>query len=127
LQKPITELIRQRYSCRRYQDKPIDGGQQRLLSDFLGLKSAGPLGARVRFVLVATTGRDRQSLKGLGTYGFSRGAVGFILGAVERAPRDLEDYGYLMEHAVLFATDLGLGTCWLGVPFLRVASQRRSR
>ena len=117
MQKPITELIRQRYSCRKYQDKPIDGSQQRLLSDFLALKSAGPLGARARFALVAATDRDRQSLKGLGTYGLIRGGVGFIVGAAERAPRDLEDYGYLMEHAVVFATDLGLGTCWLGGTF----------
>jgi len=119
LQKPITEIIRQRYSCRTYQDKPIDEGQQHLLLNFLGSKSAGPLGARVRFALVAATHRDRQSLKGLGTYGFIRGAVGFIAGAAERAPRDLEDYGYLMEHAVVFATDLGLGTCWLGGTFSR--------
>ena len=117
LQKPITELIRQRYSCRKYQDKPIDGGKQLLLSDFLGLKSAGPLRTRTRFTLVAATNRDRQSLRGLGTYGVIRGAVGFIVGAVERAAKDLEDYGYLMEHAVLFATDLGLGTCWLGGTF----------
>jgi nitroreductase len=117
LQKPITELIKQRYSCRTYQDKPIVGGLQRLLSDFLASNSAGPLGARARFVLVAATDRDRQPLKGLGTYGLIKGATGFIVGAAERAPRDLEDYGYLMEHAVLFATDLGLGTCWLGGTF----------
>jgi len=117
LQKHITVLIRQRFSCRRYQDKPIDGKHQRLLSDFLGLKSTGPLGTRARFVLIAGTDRDRQSLKGLGTYGFIRGTVGFIIGAAERASRDLEDYGYLMEHAVMFATDLGLGTCWLGGTF----------
>lgn len=117
MQKPITESIRRRYSCRTYQDRPIDGGQQHLLSDFLGSKSAGPLGARVRFALVAATESDRQSLKGLGTYGLIRGAVGFIVGAAERGPRDLENYGYLLEHAVLFATDLGLGTCWLGGTF----------
>ncbi len=125
LQKPITELIRQRYSCRNYQHKPIDGEQQRLLSDFLGLESAGPLGTRARFALVAATERDRQSLKGLGTYGLIRGAVGFIVGAAERAPRDLEDYGYLMEHAVLFATDLGLGTCWLGGTFYKSSFARK--
>ena len=117
MQNPIRELIKQRYSCRRYQDKPIDGEQQRLLKDFLGLKSAGPLGARARFVLVASTDRDRQSLKGLGTYGLIRGAVGFIAGTAERGQRDLEDYGYLMEHAVLFATDLGFGKSWLGGTF----------
>jgi len=119
LQKPITELIRQRYSCRAYQGKPIDEDRQRLISDFLSLKSVGPLGTRARFVLVAATDRDRQSLKGLGAYGIIRGAPGFIVGAAERAPRDLEDYGYLLEHAVVFATDLGLGTCWLGGTFSR--------
>ncbi len=117
MQKPVTELIRQRYSCRTYQDKAIDGSEQRSLSDFLGTQSTGPLGSRARFALVAATDRDRQSLKGLGTYGIIRGAPGFIIGATERAPKDLEDYGHLMEHTVLFATDLGLGTCWLGGTF----------
>ena len=40
-----------------------------------------------------------------------------MVGAVREAPKDLEDYGYLMERAVLFATDLGFGTCWLGGTF----------
>ncbi len=119
MQRPITELVRQRYSCRTYQDKVIDGSEQRSLSDFLDSTRTGPLGARARFVLVAATDRDRQSLKGLGTYGLIRGAPGFIVGAAKRAPKDLEDYGYLMEHAVLFATDLGLGTCWLGGTFAK--------
>jgi hypothetical protein len=43
--------------------------------------------------------------------------MGFIIGAVENAPRSLEDFGYLMEKNILKATDLGLGTCWLGGTF----------
>jgi nitroreductase len=31
----------------------------------------------------------------------------------------MEDYGYLMERIILFATDLGLGTCWLGGSFTK--------
>jgi nitroreductase len=31
----------------------------------------------------------------------------------------MEDYGYLLEQIVLSATDLGLGTCWLGGTFTR--------
>ena len=46
-----------------------------------------------------------------------KGATGFIVGAAERTPKDLEDFGYLMEHVILFATDLGMGTCWLGGTF----------
>ena len=32
---------------------------------------------------------------------------------------NLEDFGYLTESIILYATDLGLGTCWLGGSFTR--------
>jgi hypothetical protein len=41
------------------------------------------------------------------------------VGAVKHSKKNLEDYGYLMERAILFATDVGLGTCWLGGTFTR--------
>jgi nitroreductase len=58
-------------------------------------------------------------LKGLGTYGFIKGATGFIMGTVGHSEKNLEDYGYVMERAILFATDIGLGTCWFGGTFTR--------
>ena len=79
----------------------------------------GPLGSTARFSLIAATEQDRSPLKGLGTYGFIRGASGFIVGAVDPAEKDMEDFGYLMEYLILAATDLGLGTCWLGGSFTR--------
>ena len=51
MRKPVSELIKQRYSCRAYQDKPIDGDRHRLLSDFLASDRTGPLGGRARFAL----------------------------------------------------------------------------
>jgi len=122
---PIADIIRRRRSCRRYQEKPIAEETRRLLADFLAVNRSGPFGGRARFALVAATAEDRSSLKGLGTYGFIDGASGFILGAIERSPRDLEDYGYLMERAILRATDLGLGTCWLGGSFSKSRFARR--
>jgi nitroreductase len=119
MQKPVTEVIRQRFSCRTFLDQPIDDQRQRLLAEFLATNQVGPLGTQARFALVAATQGDHEALRGLGTYGFIKGATGFIIGAAERSPKDLEDYGYLMEHAILFATDLGLGTCWLGGTFSR--------
>lgn len=79
----------------------------------------GPLGTAARFKLIAAIGHDNDSLNGLGTYGFIKGASGFIVGAVKPAEKDLEDYGYFMEYIILVATDLGLGTCWLGGSFTR--------
>jgi hypothetical protein len=68
---------------------------------------------------VAATEQDRAALKGLGTYGFIKGATGFIVGATSDAEKGTEDYGYHMELIVLHATDLGLGTCWLGGSFTK--------
>jgi nitroreductase len=121
----IAELVRQRRSCRRYRDEPIAEDARRALEAFLASNLAGPLGGRARFALISASAEDRAALKGLGTYGFIHGAAGFIVGAVERASKDLEDYGYLLERAILLATDLGLGTCWLGGTFSKSGFARK--
>jgi nitroreductase len=115
----IAELVRHRRSCRKYLEQPLAEADRRSLAHLLSANPVGPLGGRTRFALVAATTVKRGELKGLGTYGFIKGAAGFIVGAVERGPRDFEDYGYLMERAILRATDLGLGTCWLGGTFTK--------
>jgi nitroreductase len=79
----------------------------------------GPFGTRLRFRLVAVADGEGETLKGLGTYGFIRGATGYIVGAVDEGAKDMEDYGYKMEGLILHATALGLGTCWLGGSFSR--------
>jgi hypothetical protein len=117
--KPITEVIEQRFSCRTYLDIPIEAEKQRVLEAFLAQAESGPFGVPTRFKLIAASENDRSSLRGLGTYGIIRGATGFILGAVSGGDRHLEDFGYRMEEIILFATDLGLGTCWLGGTFAK--------
>jgi hypothetical protein len=117
--KPIAELIERRFSCRTYVDQPIAAETQERLRDHMASLGAGPFGTPLRFELVAATEEDRASLKGLGTYGFIRGATGFIVGAVGHGPKDLEDYGYALELLILAATDRALGTCWLGGTFTR--------
>lgn len=115
--KPVTDIIKQRFSCRTYLDKPIAEEKRQRLAEFVSSIKIGPLGAPMRFALIAATEQDRNSLRGLGTYGFIKGATGFIVGAVGPFEKNLEDYGYGMERAILFATDLELGTCWLGGSF----------
>jgi nitroreductase len=119
MDEPMTAVIGRRFSCRRYGERPIEADKRLLLADFLAVRPEGPFGTPVRLALAAATEEDRQALKGLGTYGFIRGATGFIIGAVRRGPRDMEDFGYVMEEAILYATALDLGTCWLGGSFTR--------
>ena len=122
---PIAALINARYSCRTYRDEPIAGATRDELAGFLGSHAIGPFGSRARFAVVAATPDDPRALRRLGTYGFIKGAAGFLVGAVRRGPRDCEDYGYLVEQAVLYATGLGLQSCWLGGTFTRSSFARR--
>jgi nitroreductase len=117
--KAITDIIRKRYSCRTYSTTLIEKDLKDRLEQLLAASPAGPFGSRPRFSLITATDEDRDALKDLGTYGFIKNPAGFILGAVRQSPRDLEDFGYAMERNILYATDLDLGTCWLGGTFTR--------
>jgi hypothetical protein len=119
LSRPVTDVMKRRFSCRSYREEPLADIERERLSAFLSSLTKGPLGTPVRFGMIAATEQDRQSLKGLGTYGFIKKPAGFIIGAAAPAVKDLEDYGYMMEMAVLCATDIGLGSCWLGGTFTK--------
>jgi nitroreductase len=119
MDRPITEIVRRRFSCRAYLPKPVSGEARSRLRECLARMSAGPFGSPVRVTLVAASEDDATALKGLGTYGTIRSPQGFLVGVMGSGERNLEDFGCVMEEAVLRATDLGLGTCWLGGFFQR--------
>lgn len=122
---PITEIIQQRFSCREYQTGLINADKRRQLQAFIAGLSPGPFGSTPRFDLLAATEEDRKSLRGLGTYGFIKNPTAFIIGAMAPAEKGLEDYGYLMESIILYATSLMLGTCWLGGTFTKSRFARK--
>jgi nitroreductase len=117
MERQILDVMRGRFSCRSYLKKPIDGPTRARLEAFLAGLGSGPFGSPTRFGLLAASPEDEHALKGLGTYGMIRDPQAFIVGAMGPGPKNLEDYGYLMERAVLAAAGLGLGTCWLGGSF----------
>lgn len=123
--KPITEIIRQRFSCRTYLEKPIAAEKREKLQAFIHALPSGPFGGQAHFHLVAADKQDSRALKDLGTYGFIQGATGFIIGTLAAGEKNLEDYGYQMEQIILFATSLDLGTCWLGGSFTRSSFARK--
>lgn len=115
----ITEVARRRISSRAYLADPIMPEQRAELDSLMASIQTGPLGAPVRFRLVAATEQDAEALRGLGTYGFIKGATAYVVGAVGPGEKRLEDYGYALERVILGATAMGLGTCWLGGSFTR--------
>jgi nitroreductase len=115
----IADTIRRRFSCRTYLDRPLSTEDRQRLTGFMAALAVGPLGSPARFRLTAAVDDDADSLRGLGTYGFIKGARAYLIGAAPPAPKNLEDFGYLMERLVLLATQMNLGTCWLGGTFTR--------
>ena len=115
--KSASDLIQLRTSWRSCTGEPIPPTKLQQLDDYIKSKTEGIAGDPIRFELVAARAGDSEELRGLGTYGFIKGASGFIVGAINKKIANLEDYGYLMEDIVLFATSLNLATCWLGGSF----------
>jgi nitroreductase len=115
----ITEIIKARRSCRSYTDQVIDAGMKSRINQFIGSMKTGPFGNSARFVLMDDIFSGEHKDMKLGTYGVIRGADNYLAGAITTGEGHLEDYGYLMENIVLFLTENGLGTCWLGGFFNR--------
>lgn len=106
-----------RSSWRSYDDAEIEADKLNRLIAFMASPRDPPFGTQTRFHLVHTMspllGRVR------GTYGVIKGARDYIVGVVQRSERDLEDFGFLFEKIILLATEMGLGTCWMGGTFNR--------
>lgn len=119
--QPITQLIRRRRSVRHYDANPLSPQHLSPLRQFIADRPAPPFANQPRFVLIHADSADGQALRGLGTYGFIKGAPAYIVGILPLPFREMdhEDLAYTLEEIVLYATDLGLGTCWLGASFTR--------
>jgi nitroreductase len=115
----ILNTINARISVRTFSPEPVESATLDALLAFASQLGPGPFGNRVRFGLVDGTRFDAAQLRSLGTYGMINGARLFLCGAVVPASGAAEDFGWAMEQVVLKATELGLGTCWLGGTFDR--------
>ncbi|TFG18326.1 MAG: nitroreductase [Promethearchaeota archaeon] len=119
----IIETIKKRTSWRTYSPEPIQGLKREEIDHFIKLKDIStPFGINpsdYRFRILSIPEFDPKEKKKIGTYGVIQGAQDFIVGAIKSSELDQEHYGYLMELIILKATELELGTCWLGGFFNR--------
>ena len=111
--RPVTEAIMARTSVRTYSPEDIEPGRLDLLRQACASVGEAPFGEAARFrVLDRPFGRD--SPVKVSDYGLQRNPRYFFAGVIKASETALEGYGYLLEHLVLRATELGLGTCWMG-------------
>lgn len=123
----IIDIIQSRYSCRTYEDIPIKDSSIKDLTSIINNPPVGPFGGLVRFELFYEIGSELCRVAKLGTYGFINGARSFVAGAIKKDAHAMEDFGYVFEWFILKATELGLGTCWLGATFQRTILTKAMR
>lgn len=116
---PVEQTIKERYSVRTYQEKtPITGEDKEKLMAYANALS-NPFGVHVSFHLLET--KDESNTQKLGTYGVIKGTNTFLGATVPAGEFSLEAVGYDFEKLILYATHLGIGTCWLAATFNRSA------
>ena len=112
----VIELINKRISVRTYSSQPVEKEKLDSLARFTNENTDNPFGAEVRLALL-----ESADIPHIGTYGFIKGARVYLAGCVKKGAHDIEGFGFVFEKAVLYATSLGLGTCWVGGLFTRRA------
>ena len=116
------ELIRARYSCRAYRDDPVE--EEKLAAVLEAARLAPTAANRQAFKLyVLPTANRQEALHQLYNRAWFAQAPLLIGIAGEPARnwvrRDGRNYldvdcAIVMDHLILQATGLGLGTCWIG-------------
>ncbi len=114
----VEDVVKKRYSVRTFDKKPVEKElKEKLLAYADNLQN--PLGPKIKIQYI-----DKELAPNgekLGTYGIIKDANLYMGVTVPNEEYALEALGYEFEHLVLYATSLGLGTCWLGGTFNRSA------
>jgi nitroreductase len=113
----VTEAIEQRFSVRAYQAKPVEEPQLRQVLEAARLAPSGGNRQEWRFVVVrdaATRARLAQAACGQAFVGQAPVVIA-ACAAEEPEPRAYPlDVSIAVAYMTLQATELGLGTCWIG-------------
>jgi len=112
-QSPIGQTIKTRVSCRTYQGRLLTEDDKKNLLDFCQLMTRGMHGEKISYRLIEHDAKDLKKRK-LAGYGLFKNARSFIIGIIDKSDFHYVSYGYILEHVILKATELGLGTCWAG-------------
>jgi len=117
----VLEAIRKRYSCRAYRDQPIE---QEKLDQIFEAAQLAPSARNIqdwRFVVVTDKEKKRQVAETTNRPEVF-GKAGAIIAACSNSDDIMKcgqpvgpiDVAIALDHISLQATELGLGTCWIG-------------
>lgn len=116
MQFQVKKTIEERRSVRTFDGKGLSQEDLNALSSY-AKNLTNPFNVPVKFQFI-----EKQTAKGgekLGTYGVIKGASHYIAVTAPKVDKALEAVGYTFEQLILYATHLGIGTCWLAATFDR--------
>jgi nitroreductase len=117
----FSELIKKRYSVRAYKPDPVEDDKLQQVLDAARLAPSAANRQPFQLIVIHTAGREAELRRIYHRSWFSQAPLVIcICGLPERAwvRRDGQNYHYVdaaiaMDHLILTATSLGLGTCWV--------------
>ena len=117
----LLDVIRKRYSCRAYQQKPIEQEKIDLLLEAARLAPSARNTQDWRFVVV-TDEQIKHNLAQATNRPDVFEKAGAIIAACSNSDHIMRcgqpiapiDVSIALEHIALQATEIGLGTCWIG-------------
>lgn len=115
------DLIRQRYSVRSYQSRPVEDEKLEKVLDAARLAPTAANKQPFQLMVVKTEGRNDELKRVYPADWFSQAPLVICACAVKSESwtrRDGRNYvdvdtTIAMDHLILAATNLGLGTCWI--------------
>ncbi len=113
---PVAKTVNARSSVRTYENRDLTANEKAQINAYIDNLS-NPFSADVTFRLLEKASSTNGEK--LGTYGVIKGAGNYIVASAAEKELALEALGYSFEKLILYATSLGLGTCWLGGTFNR--------
>lgn len=124
--KSVIETIRKRQSIRTYETQTITAAHLSKINDYIHNEQnlIGPFGNKGRIELIQVTNNVTDKGIKLGTYGFIKNPSAYLVGITENNQISLLDFAYTFQKLVLFLTELGIGSCWMGGTFSRTSFER---
>jgi len=118
----VLDIIRKRYSVRGYTDRPVEEEKLMMLMEAVRWAPSACNIQPCTCIIVREPG-PRQALNASYERNWFSTAPVVIVVCVDRnaawrrkdgTPYDTVDAAIVMDHIILTATELGLGTCWIG-------------
>jgi nitroreductase len=127
----FSNLIRSRYSVRAYKPDPVEEDKLQQVLEAARLAPTAANRQPFQLIVIHTAGREEELGRIYGAPWFVQAPLVICIcglpgqGWVRADGKNYTDVdvAIVMDHLILAATDLGLGTCWIGAFDPRAARQ----